>query len=177
MFRAKFFLTHNFFRNKSFLRPDPNFSDPKIFLEPKFFSCPTFFLTQNFLRTFNLWDQHLFNTWRASTKDHHLTKSWCFFTFTLIPDYHLYLKFFKNFRWPLGRIKECSLQDKGRKCSAWSKILPLGSHQYGLDRIIITLPFNWASAVPDRITLEDGTEVHSFCFIRTSKNQSRLKCS
>ena len=39
----------------------------------------------------------------------------------------------------------------------------LGSRQYGLDRIIITLPFNWGSAVPDRITLEDGTEVAVPC--------------
>ena len=39
----------------------------------------------------------------------------------------------------------------------------LDSRQYGLERIIITLPFNWGSAVPDRITWEDGTEVAVPC--------------
>jgi len=37
------------------------------------------------------------------------------------------------------------------------------TRKYGLDKIIITLPFNWGWDVPDRITLEDGTEIDVPC--------------
>ena len=55
--------------------------------------------------------------------------------------------------------------EHGQVCTAFclEEDSSLGSRQYGLDRIIITLPFNWGSAVPDRITLEDGTEVAVPC--------------
>lgn len=41
---------------------------------------------------------------------------------------------------------------------------------YGQDRIIITLPFNWGWDVPDKITLEDGTEVPVKCDALDGKN-------
>jgi len=40
----------------------------------------------------------------------------------------------------------------------------------GKDRIIITLPFNWGSDVPDKITLEDGTELPVKCDSLVGKN-------
>jgi len=40
----------------------------------------------------------------------------------------------------------------------------------GKDRIIITLPFNWGSDVPDKITLEDGTELPVKCDSLDGKN-------
>jgi len=44
------------------------------------------------------------------------------------------------------------------------------TRKYGLDKIIITLPFNWGWDVPDRITLEDGTEVDVPCDVLDGNN-------
>jgi len=46
----------------------------------------------------------------------------------------------------------------------------LNGRTYGQDRIIITLPFNWGWDVPDKITLEDGTEVPVKCDALDGKN-------
>jgi len=46
----------------------------------------------------------------------------------------------------------------------------LNGSDYGQDRIIITLPFNWGWDVPDKITLEDGTELPVKCDSLDGKN-------
>jgi len=46
----------------------------------------------------------------------------------------------------------------------------LNGPDYGQDRIIITLPFNWGWDVPDKITLEDGTELPVKCDSLDGKN-------
>jgi len=55
--------------------------------------------------------------------------------------------------------------EHGRVCTAFclEEDSATDSRKYGLERIIIVLPFNWGSSSPDRITLEDGTELPVPC--------------